>query len=269
MSRDLRDRTIVITGASSGIGAATAVACARAGMHCVLNGRQANALVDVAARVRAVGRRAETVVGDVTDEALNARLLDAAEERLGGLYAVFANAGYGFKRPAHEVEDPELRRIFEVNFFAANDLLRQAARRLLAHKQRGHLLMCSSALAKFTTIRFSAYSATKAAQNHVCRAMRMELRDHGIAVSSVHPITTRTPFFHRSGEMSGHTIGPERAFDHVPRWLLQSPEQVADAVVRCLRRPRAEVWTSRLVPVVAGLMMVFPGLMDRIGRARD
>ena len=78
MARDLTDQVIVITGASSGIGAATAVACARAGMDVVLNGRDAVRLEEVARQVRATGRGAEPVAGDITDAGLNTRLLDAA-----------------------------------------------------------------------------------------------------------------------------------------------------------------------------------------------
>lgn len=268
MPRDLTNRVLVITGASSGIGAATVVACARAGMDVVLNGRDGERLEQIAQQVRAGGRTAETVVGNVTAPGLNKRLLDVAEERFGHFDVVFANAGYGFSKPAHALDDAELRRIFDVNFFAANELICAAARRLLAHKQPGHLLMCSSAVAKFTLREFSAYSATKAAQNHICRAMRMELRKRGIEVASVHPVTTRTAFFQRAGEHGGQQCDPDHAFDHVPGWLLQPPERVATAIVRCLRRPRPEVWTSLTTRLIAGLITAFPGLGDIVGRLR-
>jgi len=235
-------------------------------MHLVLNGRDADRLAQVAESVRGLGCRVETVAGDVTEPGMNARLLDAADHGLGRLDVVFANAGYGFRRPAHELDGAELRRIFEVNFFAATDLICAAARRLLADGRPGHLLMCSSAVAKFTLKGFSAYSATKAAQNHVCRAMRMELHRHGIEVSSVHPVTTRTEFFRRAAEHAGQTPVSTDAVDHVPRWFVQTPDQVAAAIVRCLRRPRREVWTSATTRLAAGLMTVFPRLMDAIGR---
>ena len=106
MARDLTDQVIVITGASSGIGAATAAACARAGMDVVLSGRNAARLDDVARQVRATGRGAETIAGDITDAGLNTRLLDAAAARFGRFDVVLANAGYGFKRPMHETGEP-------------------------------------------------------------------------------------------------------------------------------------------------------------------
>jgi short-subunit dehydrogenase len=267
MAIDLRNRVLVVTGASSGIGAAAAIACAEAGMDVVLNGRRAAQLRTVAEQVRGCARAAEIVVGDVTEAGLNARLLDTAEQRFGRFDVVLANAGYGFKQPEHTLAIAELRAIFEVNFFAAFELLREAARRLLAQHRPGHLLMTSSAVAKFTLPNFGAYSATKAAQNHLCRAMRMELRGRGIEVSCVHPITTRTEFFARSAREGESPAEPRlsrgRALPQTqPGWLVQSPEKVARAIVRCLRRPTPEVWTSIPARWMAGLVTMFPRLLD-------
>jgi short-subunit dehydrogenase len=265
MSHDLTGRVLVITGASSGIGAATALACARAGMDIVLSGRRADRLAEVAGRVQACHRQAEIVVGDVTDPGLSIRLLDVAQERFGRFDVVFANAGYGFTKPTLDLDLGELRRIFEVNFFAAYELVWEAGRRLVAQKRPGHLLMCSSAVAKFTLRGFGAYSATKAAQNHFCRAMRMELRPHGIEVASVHPITTETEFFEQAARYVGRTPEP-RNLRGPAGWFVQRPEKVADAIVRCLRHPRPEVWTSGTVRLAAGLMTIFPRMMDAIGK---
>jgi len=268
MGITLRDRVIVITGASSGIGAATAIACAAAGMHVVLNGRNEERLARVADQVRQHGREAEIVAGDVTAAGMSDRVLDAAERRFGSFHAVFANAGYGFGRAVHETDDAELRALFDVNFFAANDLLRAAARRLLAAERPGHLLMCSSCLSKFTFPHVSAYSATKAAQNHVCQAMRLELHSHGIAVSSVHPISTQTDFDARARELTAALGGKVERASASHDWMRQPPDRVARAVVRCLRRPRPEVWTSFTVRGFAALATLFPGITGTVARFR-
>jgi len=266
MGRNLNQQVIVITGASSGIGAATAIECARAGMNVVINARRADRLDAVAEQVRAAGGQAETVVGDVTDAGLSARMLDAAEQRFDRLDAVFANAGYGFRKPAHEVTSEELRHIFEVDFFASADLINAAAKRMIAGRKGGHLLMCSSCLAKFTLPGYSAYSAAKAAQNHLCRAMNVELKPHSIHVSSVHPITTTTEFFSVVEGHSGRQVDKSVAPGHASRFFVQSPEHVARAVVRCLRRPRPEVWTSFATRAVAAAMTLWPGGMDLVMR---
>ena len=137
-------------------------------------------------------------------------------------------------------------------------------------------MMCSSCIAKFTLPYYSAYSATKAAQNHICRAMRLELEPHGIHVSSVLPITTTTEFFKVTRSHSGGNSrnarsreGNDRAVpDHTSRFFLQPPERVARAIVKCLRKPRAEVWTSHLPRVAAGLFTVFPSIFDMAMRAQ-
>ena len=268
MARDLADKTIIITGASSGIGEATAIECAKAGMNLVLNARRADRLESVAARVRELGRKAVMVVGDVTVDGISERMLDAADEELGGFHAVFANAGYGLRRTVIDLGDEELRKIFEVNFFASHDLIQRAAKRLVARKYPGHLLMCSSCLSKFTASEYAAYSATKSAQNHFCWAMHIELTPHDIPVTSVNPIQTITEFGEASRRESGTPQDPHYSKPR-PGMFVQTSEQVARAVVKCLRRPTPEVWTSRTVRIVAGLGISFPWILERLLRARD
>jgi short-subunit dehydrogenase len=262
MARDLQGKVIIITGASSGIGAATALQCARAGMDVVLNARREDRLEQVAARLRQTKGKVALVVGDVTEPGIDQRLLDAAEEQFGRFDVVFANAGYGMNRTVLDMTEEEWRRMFEVNLFAGIELLRSAAQRLLVGERSGHLLMCSSCLSKFSLPRHAAYAATKAAQNAVCSAMRHELREHGIYVSSVHPITTTTEFFEVSARASGRPPEGAKLPDHTPGFLVQRPERVARAVVKCLRRPCPEVWTSLLVRTMAGLMTISPRFYD-------
>ena len=119
MKRDLKGKTIIITGASSGIGAATAVQCAAAGMNLVLNARREDRLKDVAKRLEDMGAQTALVIGDVTEPGISHRMLDAAEDRFGGFHAVFANAGYGMNKAVVDETDDELRRMFDVNFFAS------------------------------------------------------------------------------------------------------------------------------------------------------
>lgn len=267
--RDLTDRVIVITGASSGIGAATAIACANAGMNIVINARRSERLETLAKEVQARGRQAAVIAGDVTEKGISQRMLDVAMERFGRFDAVFANAGYGFDRSIVEMSERELRDMFEVNFFAGVELLRGAARRLIEQNKPGHLLMCSSCLAKFTLPNSGCYCATKAAQNHICRAMNLELRPSGIHVSSVHPIGTRTEFFEASAARSGKPDESQRIIERSPRFLLQRPERVAKAVVKCLRRPKPEVWTSFSTRFLAGLMTIWPRVGDYAMRQAD
>ncbi len=265
MPREIHGKSIIVTGASSGIGAATAIECAKAGMPVVLNARREDRLRQVAEQVERHGVKTAIVVGDVTDTGISESLLDAAEIELGGLYAVFSNAGYGSELPVLKTEMDQVRAMFEVNFFASLELVHQAARRLVEQSQPGHLLMCSSCLAKFTMPWHGVYSATKAAQNHLCLAMRSELAGHRIEVSSVHPVTTATEFFEQSARRSGKGKRSD-VLEHVPKFLIQKPERIARAVVKCLRRPRPEVWTSTLTRTFAAMATLSPRLLELVMR---
>jgi short-subunit dehydrogenase len=255
----LTDHVIIITGASSGIGAASAIEAARHGIDCVITARREDRLNDVAERVRALGRRCEIVAGDVADPGMAARLIETAERAFGRLDFVFANAGYGLRHAAVDISQGELREMFEVNFFSCVDLLQRSARWMLERQRPGRLLMCSSCLARFSLPGSATYCATKAAQTQFCRAMNIELRDRGIFVSSVMPIGTLTEFSEASARRGGREVTPGGALG---RLFVQSPERVARAVIRCLERPRPEVWTSFPTRWIMGVAVMFPRFGD-------
>ena len=115
---------------------------------------------------------------------------------------------------------------------------------------------------------YGLYSATKAALTHDCRSMRAELSGTGISVSSVHPVTTKTEFFDVAFQSSGAGHGPALRADgtpkHAPRMFVQRPETVARAVIRGLRRPRAEIWTSFGGRVANGVFELVPPIYDLV-----
>ncbi|MFG0243458.1 MAG: SDR family NAD(P)-dependent oxidoreductase [Phycisphaerales bacterium JB054] len=264
MPRDLSGLPIAISGAGSGIGRATAIACARAGMPVALSGRRESPLREVERLITDAGGRAMVMSVDVSDAEACARFVEAAVDHFGTLYAVFANAGYGLRGPVHELTDQAIRDIFETNFWGTLNLFRPALAHMLEHREsehdRGHLLACSSCLSKIGTPFTSPYSASKAMQDHIGRGMRHELSGERIHVSTVHPIGTRTEFFDAAASRDdsvGQSLAP-------PKMFTQPPERVARAVVRCLERPCGEVWTSHTVRLTFALATAFPGVADRV-----
>lgn len=260
----LAGRVVVVTGASSGIGAATARACAAAGMRLVLVARRPDRLQAVAAACEAVGGRAHAVATDVAAPGASEDILAQAVSAFGRVDVVFANAGYGTRAGLVDMDERDLRMMFEVNFFAALALCRAAARQWIAAEQVGHLIMSSSCIGKFPLAYHGAYCATKASQAMACAALRAELLPHRIAVSSVHPITTRTEFFEAAARAAGRIEASPAIPDHAPPFLVQSPERVAAAIVRCMERPAPEVWTSSLVRFSAGLFTAWPWLLHKV-----
>lgn len=256
MPTDLKGLPIAITGASSGIGLATALACARVGMPVALAARRIDRLESAVKRITSAGGTAIAVPCDVTRPEDCEGLISRAEEAFGPLYSVFANAGYGIEGPVLEVPDDAMRALFETNFYGTLHTIRPAMQRFLARK-RGHVLICSSCVSKAGIPYLSAYSATKAAQDHIGRAMRIEVAGSGVHVSTIHPIGTDTEF---SEIVTKKSTGPRRA--RAPEAFRQTSEHVAESIVRCLRRPKGEVWTSIPAKIVAGISVVTPGIFD-------
>jgi len=241
-------KTVLITGASSGIGEATARACARAGMNVVLTARRRKQLE---ALQEELGGTCKIIVGDVTDDGFNEKLLRAS----GNIDAVFINAGHGIDQDTLEMNMNDVRSLFELNVFAAIELASLCAKQFKKHGS-GHIILCASCLSKFATPSHGAYCASKSAIEAFAKSMRMELKPSNIHVSTLHPIGTRTEFFNSSASRSGteQSSFEERA----PSWLMQSPDRVANAVVKCLRKPKPEIWTSLFMRTVSTLFSAFP-----------
>ncbi|MBX3361212.1 MAG: SDR family oxidoreductase [Phycisphaeraceae bacterium] len=264
MSRlDLRGRAIAITGASSGIGAATAVECARAGMRVALCARRTERLEAVAERIRAIGGTAVVLACDVSRESDCFAFIERASAEIGPLHGVFANAGYGVETPSLDMTDGEWEAMLRTNFWGTLWIVRAAVAQMRQKPEpptgesRGHVLVCSSCLSKIGAPYHAAYSASKACQDHLARALRHELADERIDVSSVHPIGTSTEFFEELERNSPRSQGLSSS-----NTSLQPPERVARAVVACLGKPRGEVWTSTPTRIALGLATAFPSIAD-------
>tara|TARA_B100001123_G_C15104337_1_gene944866 strand:+ start:128 stop:910 length:783 start_codon:yes stop_codon:yes gene_type:complete len=254
MTVSLAGKTILITGASSGIGEATARACATAGMNCILTARRRKKLETLQAEL---GGSCKIIVGDVTEKGFNQELLHAA----GDIYAVFANAGHGIAQDSLNINMKDARELFELNFFSAIELSSLVAKQF--YKQNcGHILVCASCLSKFATANHGAYCASKAALEAYVKSMRMELKTTNIYISSVHPIGTKTEFFASSDMRSGKVTKSLKSPKKMP--LMQPPEKVAKAIVRCLQRPIPEVWTSKTMRLASTVFSASPRLAELI-----
>ena len=265
MRIELAGRSVAITGASSGIGAATAIACAKAGMRVALLARRAEKLEQVRAQIEAMGVRAIMVVGSVDDDADCARLLEETKSAFTTLDAVIANAGYGAEVASASMPEADIRAMFETNLYGSLRVLRPAVEVMRAQgdpDHRGHLVFVSSCLSKIGIPHYAAYCASKAAQDHFARAMRHELAGEGIAVSSVHPIGTKTEFF---DEAEKRSEDGKRLLDRGNERFMQRPEVVAKAIVKRLRKGKGgEVWTSLPARFPLGVSVMFPGTTDAV-----
>jgi len=205
-------RVAVITGASSGIGEATAVALARKRYAVLLAARRLEALRRVAAACGAAGApHAEAVVTDVADRRQVDALVSGAVDRFGRLDVMVNNAGRGLRARVDETTDEQMRSIFQVNYFGAFYGARAAARVMIAQRS-GHIFNVSSVIGKRGTPLNGAYCATKFALCGLTESMRVELKPFGVRVTSVCPTLTATEFF---GAREGGTPQSGRRFSRL------------------------------------------------------
>jgi len=250
-------RVAAITGASSGIGLACAKHLAREGVAVVLGARRVSLLASTADQIRAAGGRAAIVQMDVVREEDVQALVGMAEREFGRLDVMICNAGFGFYGPIDEMPADAMRRMMEVNFMGTF-YGAAAAMPLFRRQNSGHLIVVSSIVACRGIANMSGYAATKAAQALFTESLRAEFSGTPINVSCVYPISTRTGFHDAMTRDYGHRIsglGPK-----------QSVDDVARAIVRCVRRPSPEVFPHRLSRLLPIANAIAPRFMDRFVR---
>jgi short-subunit dehydrogenase len=246
---------VAITGASSGIGRATAIRLARDGATVAICARRMDRLDDTAAAVRQAGGTAHAMLADVTRDADMRAFVDETVTRFGRLDAMICNAGYGIYGSIDQIPPEEMQRVMEVNYLGTYHAAR-AAMSVFRQQQRGHLLVISSVVGKRGIPYMGAYAATKFAQVGLAECMRAELHGTGIHVSAVYPISTETEFFEVMTKRSGFATqagGPR-----------QSAADVADAIARGLRNRAPEIYPFRGARALVLLNAIAPGLTDRL-----
>lgn len=232
MARTLRNRVVVITGGSSGIGRDAALRFARHGAHVVVGARRRELLEEVRAEIEASGAKALAVVTNVADRSQVQRLLDATLEHFGRVDVWVNNAGYGMVAWVEQTTPEEMRALWEVNYMGVLHGC-QVALQQMRRQESGHIINVSSLAGRFALPLNSAYAATKHAVNALSQSLGMELHGTGIYVSVIMPGLTDTPFF-------------EATVNKVPgcgrRIVKAAPVGVVgQAIVRCAMRPREQV----------------------------
>ena len=217
------DRVLIITGASSGIGAATARAAAGEGYRLVLGARREEPLNELASELGG-GERAVAVRCDVTEWEDNELLAAAAIERFGGFDAVFANAGFGATRGFLEESPDQWRSMVLTNVLGLAYTIRATLPHLL-DRDAGHYLITSSVAGR-RALPGSLYSATKHAATAIGESLRAELRqmheNSSIRVTVIEPGSVDTPFFDNPPERALEDVDIARAVV----WALSQPEHV-------------------------------------------
>jgi NADP-dependent 3-hydroxy acid dehydrogenase YdfG len=183
-ARPLAGRVGVVTGASSGIGAATARALAGAGMAIVIGARRIDRLAAVCDEIRAAGGIADAQATDLRDERQTMALVDAAVERHGRLDALVNNAGTGVLRLVEDGRIEEWRTMLETNVLGTLVACRAALRHMLP-RGRGDIVNMTSVSAKEAWPYMAAYAGSKAAVHAMSQALRREVAERGVRVMTI------------------------------------------------------------------------------------
>jgi NAD(P)-dependent dehydrogenase (short-subunit alcohol dehydrogenase family) len=248
-------RSVLITGASSGIGRATAVELARRGDRLVLLARGEGALEDAAAEARAAGA-AEVVVApaDVNDEAALRKVVEEAVSRWGSLDVVVHGAQVMAYGRVEDVPAEIYETVVDTALHGSANLARVVIPEF-RRRGRGSLVFVSSLLASVATPYMGSYIAAKWGQMGLIRVLQIENRDvAGIAISAVSPGGVDTPVYYQAASYLGSTGRPPPP--------VYTPQRVARKIVATIDRPERQVHAGFANPLVVAGFRFFPALYD-------
>ena len=246
-------RTVLITGATSGIGEGTARAFAAHGANVMLNGRDEARGGAVLAAIANDGGSAALSLGDVADRAYCDRLVDETADRFGRLDVLFNNAGICLHGQIDETSDDDWDRLIGINVSGSFYMARAAVRRMKAQGEGGAIVNMSSECGLIAYERLPAYSATKGAIAMLTKCMAMDHARDGIRVNAVCPGDIDTPMTDQGWahlDLSSAEIR-ERLKQHIPLGKVGQPLDIANAVMY-LASDAAGFVTGTLLPIDGG-----------------
>jgi NADP-dependent 3-hydroxy acid dehydrogenase YdfG len=253
----LAGKIVIVTGASSGIGEATAFEFGRAGATVVLAARRVERLERVAESIRAEGGTALPVPTDLMELDQITRLVQTTMSTFGRIDVLANIAGWGHYDWFEELTPQFMRQHYEVNVIGLAELTRQVLPAMKAQRSGTILNMCSYA-SRISIPPLTVYASTKYAVEGLTDGLRRALRPWGIRVVRIHPSAVNGTEFNRLAAMEGGIRYRSLPIGRVSR------EHVARVVVRLAIRPRPAVFIGRIYDVGVVVNVLFPWLIDWI-----
>jgi len=226
------NKVTLITGASSGIGAALSLEIARQGGDIVLVGRRRERLEKIAREIEAMGRRALAIPGDVIHDGDMEGAVEKTRHEFGKVDYVVANAGFGVAGRFEKLTIDDFRRQFETNVFGVLRTIYATKELLIA--SRGCIAIIGSVNGYIALPRLAAYSMSKFAIHGLADSLRHEMKPHGVGVVLIAPGFVRTEIRH----IDKTGVYRSEIKDRVPSWLQISAERAARQIARAMYRRR-------------------------------
>lgn len=250
-----RDQVVVITGASSGIGKATAIEFAKRGANLALAARREFGLEKTANDCRKFGVQAIVVSTDVSKEDEVQNLATRAIAQFGQIDIWINNAGVYMMGEIKDTPVDAMRRLFDINYFGMVHGCKAVLPYML-ERGRGQIINTGSQAGKMAYREAGTYCASKFAMTAFTDALRQELYGTGVSISLVMPNSTDTPLFHYSANFAGREIKPMEPV---------SPAQdVADLFIRLAATKERESYVTAFPKALAAMHAVAPDLHDRL-----
>jgi glucose 1-dehydrogenase len=248
---DLRGRVAVVTGASLGIGRATAIAFGRAGAKVAVNYRSHQEQAEEVAReIRATGSQAVAVQADVADQAAVEKMIAKTVAEFDQLDIAVSNAAYSDRELFYQADMAGFRRTVDVTMWGAFYLMRAATQQMIKQGKGGAICLVSSPHAFIPAPRAMAYNMSKAAIEHMARTAAIEVAEHRIRINLIQPGWTDTP-----GELKFATRETlDSAGAKIPLGRLGTSEEMAEAIL-FLCDPRNEYITGAALLVDGGISL--------------
>lgn len=255
--KKLQDQVIVITGASSGIGLATAEAAAQRGAKVVLAARSEQALNTIVQRITTAGGQAIAVPCDVADRGQVDRVAQTAIQRFGRIDTWVNNAGLAIYGRSDETEERDARRLFDVNYWGVINGSLAALPHL--KEQGGALINVGSELSEAAVPLLGAYTASKHAVKGFTDTLRIEVEDLDqvpVSITLIQPTAVDTPFpQHARNYMTQEPKLPTPRIE---------PQQVADAILHAAENPTREQRVGTMAKVNTLVAKLVPSLGDKM-----
>lgn len=260
-------RVAIVTGASAGIGRATARRLARGGYAVVVTARRVDRLTELERELAAEGLEVMVIPGNIAELTTCERLVRRAAD-WGHLEVLVANAGFGYNGPIEGMADEVVRQMVDVNILGVVRTVRAAIPRMRAHRESGmaRIVIVGSVLSRVATAGNAVYCATKHALAGFADSLRQDLARENIKVITILPGYTDTEFFEAMPrrEAKASAVAAMRRFK-----FCHTAEDVADLIVYRIQHPAAESVVGRINGVAVFVATRFPGFFYSVYGAVD